>query len=146
MNIDLNLAQQLIDMLADAAIRVIETTRTQAPEARAKLGATRVRRTREQMAVDNAAAAPVVAPVAAVVEPVAPAPAPVAETPPAPAPKPVPKPANVNYATLRGQLIAAVRVSLGVNGEEDTVSRLGYANISSVPNEELPATIERVSA
>ena len=146
----------VIDLLADAIIRVITETREPANTDGTISFKRRPRRTKAQIAADEAAEAGDMPPMEPTI--VAPAPAPA----PTPAPTPVkaavaapvapaappapPAAASVDYTALRAGLIAAVRASLVVNGEDETITRLGYANISSVPNEELASVTARVSA
>jgi len=105
----------------------------------------RIRRTKAQIAADAAAAALGAQPDLTA----APAPAPTAAPTAAPAPAPAPAPAEMSAdarKALRLELSEAVRASLAMNGEQETVSRLGYAKISLVPDSELVDTIKRMKA
>ena len=143
----------VIDLLADAVIRVITETREPANTDGTISFKRRPRRTKAQIAADEAAEAGDMPPMEPTIVAPAPAPAPTPAPTPAKAavaapvaPPAPPAAASVDYTALRAGLIAAVRASLVVNGEDETVTRLGYANISSVPNEELASVTARVSA
>ena len=143
----------VIDLLADAIIRVITETREPANTDGTISFKRRPRRTKAQIAADEAAEAGDMPPMEPTIVAPAPAPAPTPAPTPAKAavaapvaPPAPPAAASVDYTALRAGLIAAVRASLVVNGEDETITRLGYANISSVPNEELASVTARVSA
>ena len=143
----------VIDLLADAIIRVITETREPANTDGTISFKRRPRRTKAQIAADEAAEAGDMPPMEPTIVAPAPAPAPTPAPTPAKAavaapvaPPAPPAAASVDYTALRAGLIAAVRASLVVNGEDETITRLGYANISSVPNEELASVTARVAA
>jgi len=117
----------------------------------------RIRRTKVQIAADATAAAiggqpDLTSPAPAAPAPAAPAPAapaPAAPAPAAPAPAAPAPAAELSpeaRKALRLELSEAVRESLTMNGEAETVRRLGYAKISAVPDTELAATTLRMKA
>ena len=97
----------------------------------------RIRRTKVQIAADATAAAIGGQPDLTSPAPAAPAPA---------APAPAAELSPEARKALRLELSEAVRESLTMNGEAETVRRLGYAKISAVPDTELAATTLRMKA
>jgi len=92
----------------------------------------RVRRTKAQIAADNAA--------------IGAAPAERMHATPPGTPASAPEMAADERKALRLELSEAVRASLAMNGEQETVRRLGYPKISMVPDNFLPVVIKAMKA
>jgi len=119
---------------------VPQGTPSTAPPPDDTLSATkRVRRTKAQIAADNAAIG------------AAPAERMHATPPGTPASAPAPAEPGTELSAdkrkeLRLELSEAVRASLAMNGEQETVRRLGYPKISMVPDNFLPVVIKAMKA
>jgi len=110
-----------------------QETLSTAPPPDDTLSATkRVRRTKAQIAADNAA--------------IGAAPAERMHATPPGTPASAPEMAADERKALRLELSEAVRASLAMNGEQETVRRLGYPKISMVPDNFLPVVIKAMKA